>query len=166
MALIVEAGQAGADSEAYCSVAFATAFHSARGNAAWIDLASDTVREALLRKATDAMLALYRERWKGVRATGTQSLDWPRLDVVADGYPRAADEVPVEVQKACAILALKAIAGDLDPDPTQAVQRKKVASLEIEYFAPTQALKLHAAVTDLLKPFLKGAGLNIALVRA
>lgn len=166
MPLIVEVGAGLSNAEAYCSVAFATEFHSARGNSAWIDLGNDTVREALLRKATDAMLALYRERWKGTRATATQALCWPRLDVVADGYPRAADEVPVEVQKACAILALKAISGDLDPDPTQAVQRKKVASLEIEYFAPTQALKLHAAVTDLLKPFLKGAGLNIALVRA
>ena len=112
------------------------------------------------------MLALYRERWKGTRATGTQALCWPRLDVVADGYPRAADEVPVEVQKACAILALKAISGDLDPDPTQATKKKKVASLEVEYFEPAQALRLHRAVTDLLSPFLTGSGMNVRLVRA
>lgn len=166
MALVVETGLAGADSESYASVAFATAFHSARGNTAWATLADDAAREALLRKSTDAMLALYRERWKGVRATATQALDWPRLDVVVDTYARAADEVPVEVQKACAILALKAITGDLDPDPTQSVQSKKVGPIEVSYFAPAQALKLHSAVTDLLKPFLTGSGLNIRLVRA
>ena len=164
--LNVETGAAAADAESYCSVAFATAFHSARGNAAWIDLASDTVREALLRKATDAMLALYRERWKGTRATATQALDWPRLDVVADGYPRAADEVPLEVQKACAILALKAISGDLDPDPTQAVKRKKIGPLETELYEPAQALRLHKSVTDLLRPFLTGGDMNVKLVRA
>lgn len=166
MPLIVEDGTCKADAESYATVTFATEFHSARGNAAWLALASDTVREALLRKATDAMLALYRERWKGVRATATQALDWPRLDVVVDSYARAADEVPLEVQKACAILALKAISGDLDPDPTQATKRKKVASLEVEYFEPAQALRLHKSVTDLLKPFLNGSGLNIRLVRA
>jgi hypothetical protein len=164
--LITETGAALANAESYCTVAFATDYHSARGNAAWLSLADDTVREALLRKATDAMLALYRERWKGVRATATQALDWPRLDVVVDTYARAADEVPQEVQKACAILALKAISGDLDPDPTQATKKKKVASLEVEYYEPAQALRLHKSVTDLLSPFLTGAGMSIRLVRA
>jgi hypothetical protein len=112
------------------------------------------------------MLALYRERWKGVRATATQALDWPRLDVVVDTYARAADEVPQEVQKACAILALKAISGDLDPDPVQAVKRRKVGPIDVEMFEPAQALRLHKSVTDLLSPFLTGAGMSVRLVRA
>jgi hypothetical protein len=165
MALIHETGAALANAESYCSVAFADQYHDERANAAWAPLTT-AHKEAYLRRATEAMLALYRERWKGVRATGTQSLDWPRLDVVVDTYARAADEVPVEVQKACAILALKAIAGDLDPDPTQATKRKRVGPIDVEYFEPAQALRLHRAVTDLLSPFLTGSGMNIKLVRA
>jgi hypothetical protein len=163
--LITETGAALADSESYCTVAFADQYHDARANTAWAALAT-AQKEAYLRRATEAMLALYRERWKGVRATATQALDWPRLDVVVDTYARAADEVPQEVQKACAILALKAIAGDLDPDPTQAVQSKKVGPVEVSYFAPAQALSLHKSVSNLLSPFLTGAGMSIRLVRA
>jgi hypothetical protein len=163
--LITETGAALADSESYCTVAFADQYHDARANTAWAAL-TEPQKEAYLRRATEAMLALYRERWKGVRATATQALDWPRLDVVVDTYARAADEVPQEVQKACAILALKAIAGDLDPDPAQATKKKKVASLEVEYYEPAQALRLHKSVTDLLSPFLTGAGMSVRLVRA
>jgi hypothetical protein len=165
MALITESGAAAPDAESYASVAFATDYHAARGNVAWAALTGEAM-EQMLRRATEAMLALYRERWKGVRATGTQALDWPRLDVVVDSYAKAADEVPVEVQKACAILALKAISGDLDPDPTQATKRKRVGPIDVEYFEPAQVLRLHRAVTDLLSPFLTGSGMNVRLVRA
>jgi hypothetical protein len=165
MSLITETGTAAANAESYCSVAFATEYHAARGNGAWAALTNEAM-EQMLRRATEAMLALYRERWKGVRATSTQALDWPRLDVVVDTYARAADEVPVEVQKACAILALKAISGDLDPDPTAAVKRKRVGPIDVEYYEPAQAMRLHRAVTDLLRPFLTGGDMNIRLFRA
>lgn len=51
MSLVTEDGTAKADAESYCTVAFATTYHSDRGNAAWAALASDTVREQLLRPA-------------------------------------------------------------------------------------------------------------------
>lgn len=165
MALAVETGQAGEDSESYASVAFATEYHAGRGNTAWAELTTERM-EQMLRRATEAMLGLYRERWIGVRVTGTQALCWPRLDVVVDTYARAADEVPLEVKKACAILALKAVTGELDPDPKQAVKRKKVGPLETEMYPPAQALRLHMAVSNLLSPFLTGFSMNVRLVRA
>jgi hypothetical protein len=165
MTLVVETGQGGADSESYASVAFADQYHEQRANVAWAGL-TEPQKEAYLRRATEYMLGVYRQRWKGARATATQALDWPRMDVEIDTYSVPAGSVPVEVRKACAILALKAIKGELDPDPTAAIKRKKVDVLEVEYYDTGAPLPQHKVVTDLLKPFLGGIGLNIQLVRA
>lgn len=165
MALTTETGAGLADAESYCTVAYADQYHQQRANTGWSGL-EPAQKEAFLRLATEHMLAIYRQRWKGGRVTNTQALDWPRADVEVDGFAVAVDAVPVEVQKACAILALKAKSGELDPDPTAAVKRKKVDVLETEYFEPTVPLRKHKIVDDLLKPYLAGSDMNIRLVRA
>lgn len=165
MALTTETGAGLTDAESYCTVAYADQYHEQRANTGWSGLEL-VQKEAFLRRATEHMLAAYRQRWKGSRVTSTQALDWPRMDVEVDDFSVAADIVPVEVQKACAILALKAVNGELDPDPTAAVKRKKVDVLETEYFEPTVPLRKHKIVDDLLKPYLSGADMNVRLVRA
>lgn len=165
MALITETGAGLADAESYCAVSFADQYHADRANTGWTGLEAPQ-KEAFLRRATEYMLAVYRENWKGARATSTQALDWPRTGVVVDGFELAAVTVPVEVQKACAILALKAIKGDLDPDPAAAVKRKKVDVLEVEYFEQAGKPAQHKVVADLLRPFLAGHDMNVRLVRA
>lgn len=165
MALITETGAGLADAESYCDVAYADQYHAGRGNTAWAGLET-TQKEAHLRVATERLVADYRQQWKGDRATSAQALDWPRTGVVVDKFAVAADIVPVEVQKACAILALKAAQGKLDPEPSATVKRKKVDVLEVEYFEPTAPLKQNQVVTDLLQPFLAGMSMNIKLVRA
>lgn len=165
MALITETGAGSTDAESYCTVAFADQYHEQRANTGWIGL-EPVQKEAYLRRATEYMLAIYRQRWRGSRATSTQALDWPRLDATVDGFAIGADIVPIEVQKACAILALKAIKGELDPEPTAAVKRKKVDVLEVEYFEPVAPLKQNTVVTDLLQPFLAGSSMQVRLVRA
>ena len=52
--------------ESLCSVAFADAYHSSRGNSSWSDL-QISEREVFLRRATDYM-AVYSRKWAGVRA--------------------------------------------------------------------------------------------------
>ena len=165
MALITETGAGLPDAESHCTVAFADQYHEQRANTGWIGL-EPVQKEAYLRRATEYMLGVYRERWRGARVTDTQALDWPRTGVIVGPFPVATDVVPVEVQKACAILALKAIKGDLDPDPTQAVKRTKVDVIEKEYFEPAAALKRHKVVDDLLAPFLAGSSMQVRLVRA
>jgi len=165
MPLITETGAGLADAESYCAVSFADQYHAERGNTAWDGLES-TQKEANLRVATEYMLTTYREKWKGTRTTSTQALDWPRVEVVVDKFELAGDVVPAEVRKACAILALKAIKGELDPDPTPAVKRTKVDVLEKEYFEPSAKARPHKAVDDLLQPFLAGMSMNVRLVRA
>lgn len=162
MALITEDGTGLSNAESYCAVVDASAYHAARGNAAWAALASDTVREQYLRRATDYMEQVYRSRWLGYRNTTTQALSWPRSQVpFPDGgvYAYYAnDAVPTEVKNACAELALKAAAGELAPDIEQRVKREKVDVLEVEYAETGPQYAQYRAIDNLLAPLLSSVG--------
>lgn len=163
MSLIVEDGTGRADAESYISVVDATAYHAARGNAAWASLASDIVREQLLRKATDYMEQVYRSRWAGVRVHSTQALSWPRYNVpledVGYGYAYyASDAVPPQVKNACAELALKAATDELAPDIEQRVTREKVGDLEVQYAENGPQYTQYRAIDNLLSPLLSAVG--------
>ena len=175
MALIVEDGTGLADAESYCTLAFATGYHAARGNASWAAVATDAAKEALLRKATDFMVQAYRMRWDGYRLTATQALDWPRALVmrrdrvgVMSGYSAnsyyEANVVPPEVQRACAELGLRAITVDLAPDQGRVTIREKIDVLEFEYAQGSLAYTQFRAVEELLATFFGGAGKNSARV--
>lgn len=174
MTLVVEDGTGLSTAEAYISAADASTYHTARGNAAWAALASDAVREQMLRRATDYMGQVYRVRWAGNRVTTTQALDWPRVNVpMRDGpggrgsYPSyyPSNAVPAAVARACAELALRASAAALIPDEGQAVKRKKVGPVEVEYQDYSRATKTYRAIDNLLEPLL-GSGGGIRIVRS
>jgi hypothetical protein len=181
MALIVEDGSIVAGAESLVSVAEATTYHSNRGNSEWAALASDTVREQALRKATDYIGQVYRARWAGSRVSSIQTLDWPRAYVPRDDLKGASienldfnggiyfypnDEVPTEVKNACAELALRASTDDLLPDLTQAIIREKVDVLETEYDKYSSQLPRYSAIDRLLMPFLRGSSASRTVVRA
>lgn len=163
MALVVAPAE---PADAYVSLTDAAAYHTARGNAAWAALASDTVREQCIRKATDYMVAMYGTRWKGIRTTSTQALDWPRYDVVANGYYVESDIVPTIVANACAELALKASVADLAPDTERLKRRTKVGPLEVEYEPGSSAQPKYTAIDRMLAAYLSSGSMNIAVVRA
>lgn len=180
MALEVEDGSGKADAESYISVADATAYHAARGNAAWAALASDIVREQMLRRGTEYMVQEYRMRWKGVRATAVQALDWPRglverpdyayagingYTTISGDYYFPSDEVPVEVQRACAEMALRAISTTLAPDLGAPVTREKVGPIEVEYAEGARQTTRYQAIDNILAPFLRISGGVIPVVR-
>ena len=173
MALIVEDGTGLAGAESFISVANASAYHTARGNAAWAALASDTIREQCLRKATDYMEQAFRLRWAGYRTTVTQALSWPRGDVpipdspgLLAGYPGYLDDdvVPDAVENACAELALKASSATLFDDQSRAVLREKIGPLETEYDPYSAQDVRYKAVEGMLRPYFTG-GNGITLVR-
>lgn len=166
MALIVEDGTGKADADSYCSLAAASARHTALGNAAWAALANDAAREVALRQATQYMLQTYRSRWAGSRVSSTQALDWPRYDVWVDGFPILSDIVPPEVVNACADLALKASAGELAPDVAAPVTEKTVGPITVKYVQGARQTVQYRAVDGLLAPFLTGGGNAIKVVRA
>jgi len=168
MALEVEDGTGKSTAESYISVADASNYHTVRGNTAWAALATDALREAALRKATDFMRQVYRSRWQGYKVNEDQALDWPRYDVEVEGYAVDSDIVPTEVKNACAELALKASAAELNPDLTQGVAREKVGQIEVEYDKASPQFTRYRAIDALLSPYLKagGGGCSMGLIRS
>lgn len=166
MALVTEDGTGFSTSESLCSVADANVFHEKRGNTVWENIDTPD-KEILLRKATDNMQQMYRGRWKGMRVTTTQALDWPRACVYLDdiGTTIPINEVPLLVKHACAMLALKAHTEDLAPDVDRVVKREKVDTIEIEY-GNSVPYKRFRAVDALLAPLLSSSGSNLKVVRA
>lgn len=161
MALIV-APAAGAES--LCSVAAADAYHAARGSTAWAAMSIEA-KEAALRRATDYM-AVYGARWKGERASAEQTLDWPRVGVVASGYDVPSDAVPTPVANACAVLALKASTAELAPDLGAQKQSVKVGPIETTYATGTRQVTRYQSAETLLAPYLAGSAGQVRVVRA
>ena len=166
MSLVVEDGTGKADAEAYCDVLFSDAHHASRGTAeaSWVDLDTE-IKEQCLRRATDAMLQMYRGRWKGVMVKpDTQALDWPRYNAYPDPtflYAISYTVVPPEVKKACAELALRANAGGLTSDvaPTGAVLSEQVGSIAVTYANAATSQTCYTSVDRMLGPLLlDGAG--------
>ena len=160
MSLIVENGTGMANAESYISVAEADTYHSNIGNAAWAALTT-TVKEQLLRKATNYMVQTYRQSWAGIRINDTQSLDFPRY--LVPKYDNGAmfsyyddKSVPKEVKDGCAEFALRANAGALAPDLERLTKREKIGSLEVEYDT-TRGLPYtqYRAMDNLLYPLMK-----------
>ena len=160
------------------SLADATAYLSARGNAAWAALATDALREQAIIRATDFMEAAYGLRFAGVRATTTQALSWPRYYVPIKGaaisyyFGWAAywpgDSVPVVVAHACAELAVRAAAADLAPDTSRLKSRTKIGPIEVDYVLGSSPLPKYTAVERMLMPFFGGSGgsMNIPVGRS
>ena len=167
MTLIVEDGTGKAGAEAYISVADASTYFTNRGNTAWGSISTEALQEAYLRQATDYMTQIYRDRWEGVRFTQDQALDWPRSGVVRDSWAVDTDEVPIEVQNACAELALKASSGELAPDLTQGIIREKVDVIDVEYDKSSPQYTRYRSVDAMLKPYLSAtsSGACVGLIR-
>lgn len=173
MAIVVEDGSVVAGANSYASVAQATTYLTARNRAAAWTAKTTAEQEAALVQATDYLTQQYRGRWKGLRYSESQSLDWPRAEVTVPGYPVGwsigVDEVPGEVNAATILLAERAIAGVLLPDtaPGAAVRRQKVGSLEVEYDnATTNTEPVYNEVYRSLRHLLTGGTRSAVLERA
>jgi hypothetical protein len=170
MSLVVEDGTGLSTAESYISVADADTYFSNRGITTWAALdtgEATAVREAALRKATDYMTATYRDRWEGVRYTEDQALDWPRSGVVRDSWAVGYDEVPTEVARACAELALKAASATLLPDLKQGKVAVTVGPIKTEWDKYSPQQKRYQFIDAMLALFLKSrGGCSVELVRS
>ena len=153
MAFVPETGAGLSNSNSYSTVALADGYFADRGNADWAALDTTAKQQALI-KATDFLEATYRTAWKGYRVSSTQALSWPRVDVVADGFPIPANIVPLPVAYACAELAIRSTTTTLLADQGQQVKREKVDVLEVEYQDYSDPTERYPAVNRLLLPFL------------
>lgn len=165
MSLIVETGAGLSTAESYASVAEATTYHAAFGNAAWA-LAVLAAQEVALRKATQYLDAKYHNRWTGVRVNSTQALDWPRAYADTDDqFYIASDVVPTQVKNATAEMALRAltddILADIDEPGGLTAKKVKVGSIEIERkweSGPQSQTPIYRVVDGILQSILTQAG--------
>lgn len=108
MAITVEDGTIVANANAYCDVAYVTAYASARG----LDFAGGSAdQEAAIIKATDYIDARY--TFNGARVSAAQELAWPRTGAWdrSEGIEIGSTVIPSALKRAVAELAVKAFAG-------------------------------------------------------
>ena len=168
--LTIETGAGLPDAESYASIAAADARCASLGLTAWAALA-EADKEIALRKAM-IFMATYRTRWAGRRVYQHQALDWPRYNVVVDGFIVPSTVVPADVVHACIDLAVRAGRGEeLLPDldtGSNAIKKDKTGPLETEYFQnTTDARERFVAVDALLAPYFgsTGGGNSIKVIR-
>lgn len=111
MALDTTIGGTTADS--YVTVAEADTYHANFGNTDWSAIATDALKEAALRKAAQY---LDTKSYQGIKTASTQALEWPRYDVVIDGYLIPSDTIPTAIKNAQMEAALIASAQSLTPN--------------------------------------------------
>lgn len=117
MTLIVEDGTGLADAESYISVVYADDYHAKFSNSpdwAGADLAS---KERALRLATQFTDLRYGARFRGVRKSIDQALEWPRVEAADSPLVFLLESsLPVKLKQATAEAALRALSEDLMPD--------------------------------------------------
>jgi len=165
MSIITETGTGSATAETYISVTETDTYHAARGNAPWATITTSQ-KEQALRRATEYMTGAFRNRWQGSRKIADQALDWPRYDVVVEGWSVDSDIVPEIVKRATAELAIRAAAGAMAADLTQGIVREQVGPIAVEYDRNSSQATRYKAIDQMLLPFLKaGGGCSVSLVR-
>ena len=125
MALIIEDGTVVTDANSYVTTTYLETYCTARG----ITLTADS--EELLIKAMDYIESL---QFIGIKSTSDQPLQWPRYDVVIDGYSLLVTTIPNQLLKGqCEV----AIAIDQGNGPLATVNRSKkrvkAGAVEVEY---------------------------------
>jgi hypothetical protein len=111
MALVIEAGQAGANSQSYASAQDLKDYAKLRG----ASIPSNTTElEVLLIKAMERLEAV--PNFVGERLTKDQALQWPRAWAEIECWAIATNEIPRQLVQAQCALAIEAAAGtDLMP---------------------------------------------------
>jgi hypothetical protein len=157
MAFVVETGAGLSNANSYASVSAADSYVSDRGITGWASL-TQTVKEQSLVKATDYLEATYRGAWKGNRVSETQSLSWPRYNVIVDGFNFPANVVPTQVVNACIEMAIRASLGEtLLADQGQRVKREKIDVIEVEYQDYSDPTQRYPLVNRMVMPYLISA---------
>lgn len=150
MAVIVENGSNVSGANSYMSEASLTAYATARG----ITLVGDETE--LLIKAMDYIESL---NYKGSKLTRDQGLQWPRYNVLIDGYYFDSDAIPVQLINGQAECAIAIDQGD---DPLQNLQPKvlseKVDVIEVSYQPSGSQIEINRRIKNALWKLLATGG--------
>ena len=173
MAFTPETGSGLEFANAYIDVAFFDAFHTDRGRD--ISALSQTLKETAIVRATDYIDKRFGRKFRGVRQSKRQALEWPRLDAFDndDFALNAIDDVPRQLEKACAEYAVRAIqyATELAPDPPRPAANQDLSNIENIPTADVNVItgqvrasteRVEGAVTD-SKEYATSASLQVQL---
>lgn len=166
MAITVEDGTGLADADAFVSVSYCDTYLASRGKTLWTG--DDTLKEQAIVRATAYLSEAF--DWEGYRVKnrqatgGAQALAWPRHEVFdREKVYVSSNEIPVEVQKATAELALYELLnpGALDPtfQASTVIKNVKVGPVGIQFENQNTSASgirpMILRVSDLVGQFLK-----------
>lgn len=146
-----------ADANSYATVAEADDYHDGlvAGHMSVWTAASPTQKAQSLMWATKLLDAWV--EWDGVKATATQRLKWPRIDVFDDDLEEAveldSDTIPDFLKEATSELARNLIAKDLTKEPLRGIKDIKVGSIGITFDMTNQKRVLLKSVKALIMPY-------------
>lgn len=146
MALVIEDGSGVSGANSYITANEWDAWATARGIS---HSHSTTAIEHFILRAMDYFETL---NFLGRKATDSQPLQWPRVEVVIDTYSIDSDEIPLEVKKAVYELVKLESDGDskLTPQDRQA-EKEKIGEIEVTYSASASMRRSTPAVSYALK---------------
>lgn len=117
--LIIEDGTGKVDANSYIDVAAAEAYLENSGRLGTWQNIGEELRKSVLIQGTDYLDQTYRRRYKGVRFSSAQRLEWPREDVFDElGEELDVADIPEAIGQAVVEYAVEAISGPLAPTPT------------------------------------------------
>lgn len=166
MALIIETGAGVPGADAWASVTYVDGYWSKRPHRAyavrWAAL-TEAQKEGCIREATARIDALDRD-FVGIRRGSAQGLCWPRSEAYdAAGYEWP--DVPEQLLRATAELAVRAAAEELRPDLAQTggISSASAGSVSVTFASGSDGAgasphKLHTAAMDALGPLLAPRG--------
>lgn len=149
MALIVENGTIVPNADSYVSVADYETWADARGFEY-----DDTVIEGQILRAMDYIETL---RFIGQKSTKAQSLQFPRVGVVVDGFELDFNEIPEQLKKAV-FESVKAESEGVSQlaNVERRTVREKVGEIEVEYAqnsnSVTSVIAINRALHKLIAP--------------
>lgn len=152
MTLIVESGTGLPNADAYISLTFFKTYCS-QHNYRWED-SEDFAIEAAIRLAT-GWIDTY-NRYKGSRLLATQSLEFPRADLI-DWSSHPVTGVPHRLKHACAELAFKALSQSLytDLDRGGMVTSESVGPIRVTYAAGAPPGKVWQYAQKILEQYIR-----------
>jgi hypothetical protein len=172
MAFVEESGAGLSNANAYCSVAFADAYHLDRGNVLWTGTATE--KQQAIIKATDYVDKVHYGRFRGWPLNSDQALQWPRGSAENDrgGFWNG---VPEPLKKAVSEYAVRYLSADLLPDfpsPTEigllAGEKVEVGPIVVETKYASQVVtadvETHGQIPQadlLLQPLLSAASRQV-----
>lgn len=166
--MALDATVGGATSNSYVTVAEADDYFADRAHAeSWDDVEN---KESLLITST-SMLDWYM-KWKGTKATDSQALDWPRLDVSRpDGTVVDSTTIPRDVKQATFELAFLSIDSDrLAENPLDGFVQIQASSLMLKTDNPdvnsTKPKPVPSSIKTILNELIVPSGSVVRLMRA